>query len=385
VDHERKVPVLPKDTQLISVDDHVVEPPNVWTDRLPSRYGDAGPHVVDVGPNRQAWIWEDRRFDFGLMGSPRTRIFHGTGDGDEIKAHHYRDMVPACYDVTERTKAMDVDGVHAALLFPTWPRFAGTLFLEAKDRDLAADCVRAWNDWLLDEWCAAAPERFIPMTMIMLWDPELAAEEMRRCAAKGARSITMCENPAPHKLPAFWTGFWDPVFAAAEETGLVLSMHIGTSGSLVSPSPESTEPVSISLCGLNSMMACTDLIFSGVLHRFPNVRIALSEGGAGWVPYLLERMDYTWERTRYETIRGLSPSELFRKHFWTCFIADETALAIRDMIGVDRLMWECDYPHNDCNWPDSRALLEKVTSGIPDDDMRRIGELNARELYSFNN
>jgi predicted TIM-barrel fold metal-dependent hydrolase len=176
-------------------------------------------------------------------------------------------------------------------------------------------CVQAWNDWLLDQWCPAAPDRFIPMTMIPLWDPEKAAEEIYRCAAKGSRSITMCENPAPLGLPSFWTDAWDPVFAAAQDTGLVLSMHIGTSGGLVRPSPESTEPVSISLCGVNSMTTCADLIYCGILHRFPGTRIALSEGGAGWVLYLLERMDFTWERTRYETLRSQRPSDMFRKHF----------------------------------------------------------------------
>lgn len=374
--------MLPADAQMISVDDHVVEPAGVWWDRLPARHREDGPHVVDVGED-QAWVWEGRRYDFGLMGSPKTRIFRGDGSGADIKARRYADMVPACYSVQDRVKAMDIDGVHAALLFPTWPRFAGTLFLQATDRDLALLCVRAWNDWMLDEWCAAEPTRFIPMTMIPLWDPGKAADEIRRCAAKGSRSITMCENPAPLGLPSFWTGFWDPVFEAAQETGLVLSMHIGTSGSLVSPSPESTEPVSISLCGVNSMMACADLIFSGVLHRFPGTRIALSEGGAGWVPYLVERMDFTWERTRYETLRGTRPSELFQQHFWACFIADETALTVRDLIGVDRLMWECDYPHNDCNWPDSRKIFEQVTASIPDDEVRMIAEQNARNLYNF--
>ncbi|MBO0731366.1 MAG: amidohydrolase family protein, partial [Acidimicrobiaceae bacterium] len=266
--------MLPAETQMISVDDHVVEPPNVWADRLPARLREAGPHVIDIGED-QAWMWEGRRYPIGLMGSPKTRIFRTDGSGDDIKARRYADMVPACYSVKERVAAMDTDGVHAALLFPTWPRFAGTQFLEAKDKDLARLCVQAWNDWLLDEWCAAAPTRFIPMTMIPLWDPNAAAAEIRRCAAKGSRSITMCENPAPLGLPSFWTGEWDPVFAAAEETGLVLSMHIGTSGSLLSPSPESTQPVSISLCGVNSMMACADLIFTGVLQRFPGLRIAL--------------------------------------------------------------------------------------------------------------
>ena len=146
------------------------------------------------------------------------------GTDDDFRARGYNDMIPACYDVKARVEAMDLDGVHAALNFPTFPRFSGTRFLEGTDLDLASACVMAWNDWLIDEWCGAAPERFIPMTMIQLWDPVLAAEELRRCAAKGARSVTMTESPASCGLPSWWTRHWDPLFAAAEETGVVLSI-----------------------------------------------------------------------------------------------------------------------------------------------------------------
>jgi predicted TIM-barrel fold metal-dependent hydrolase len=206
---------------------------------------------------------------------------------------------------------------------------------------------------------------------------------VRRSAAKGSKSITMCEMPAPLGLPSFWTDHWDPLFDAVQETGLVVSMHIGTSGSLVTPSPESTEAVPISLCGLNSMSAATDLIFSGVLQRFPGLHFALSEGGAGWMPYLVERMDYTWERTRLGVDKSIAPSELFARHFWTCFIWDEVAIELRDSIGLDKLMWECDYPHNDSNWPESRTKLAKAMVDVPDDVCRRIAETNARQLYDF--
>jgi len=300
--------LLHDDVQLISVDDHIVEPPNVWEGRTSSRFADAAPRVIDLNDADQAWVWEGRTYPIGLMGSPQTRIFRDgeAGAGDDFRARSYRDMVPACYDVHERVKTMDVDGVHASLNFPTLPRFAGTLFLEATDFTLALECVRGYNDWMLDEWCTAEPERFIPMTLIPLWDPVAAAAEVRRCAEKGSKSITMCEMPAPLGLPSFWTDHWDPLFDAVQETGLVVSMHIGTSGSLVTPSPESTEAVPISLCGLNSMSAAADLIFSGVLQRFPGLRFALSEGGAGWMPYLVERMERAVQLLAVSSPGGLS-------------------------------------------------------------------------------
>jgi predicted TIM-barrel fold metal-dependent hydrolase len=377
--------VLRDDVKLISVDDHVVEPPNVFVDRLPAKYQEDGPRVVPLNDQDEAWCWEGRTYPIGLMGSPKTRIFREgqEGTGEDFRARSYRDMVPACYDVHERVKSMDVDGVGASLNFPTFPRFAGTLFLEGVDPELTSACVRAYNDWMIDEWCGSAPDRFIPMTVVQLWDPVLAAEEVRRCAAKGSKSITMCENPAPLGLPSFWTDHWDPLWDAVQETDLVVSMHIGTSGGLVRPSDDSSEAVSISLCGLNSMSACAELIFSGTLQKFPGLRIALSEGGAGWAPYLVERMDYTWERTRLGVDKSIPPSELFKRHFWACFIWDETAIQIRDLLGFDKLMWECDFPHNDGNWPDSRTMLEKAMRDVPDDVCLAVAETNARALYDF--
>jgi predicted TIM-barrel fold metal-dependent hydrolase len=377
--------MLPDDADLISVDDHVIEPPNVWVDRLPQNLREAGPHIVTNADGAQIWEWEGRHYPVSLMGSPRTRIFKGDGSGDDFRSTSYAEMIPACYDAAERVKAMDEDGITASINFPTFPRFAGTQFLEAEDKNLALLMVKAYNDWMIDEWCGEHPTRFIPMIILPLWDPPAGAVEIERCAAKGARAITMVESPPPLGLPSFWTDHWDPVFGAANDTGLVLCMHIGTSGSLMSPSPESPEAVPISLCGVNAMAACTDLIYSGKLQDNPNLKIALSEGGSGWVPYLVERMDYTWARTRLHVRKDVAPSELFSKHFWSCFISDNTAIANRHEIGVNRLMWECDFPHNDSEWPNSRKLLAEALVDVPDDEARQIAGLNARDLFNFYN
>jgi len=377
---------LREDYKLISVDDHIIEPPGVWQDRLPSRLREDGPKIVDQPGHTQAWQYEDALYDIHLLGSPATRIFRTDGTGDDLYARHYDDMVPGAYDVAKRVRAMDEDGVWAQVLFPTFPRFAGTRFLNSKNVELANACVVAYNDWMIEEWCAYAPERFIPTIIVQLWDPTAAAAEIRRCAARGARAVTVVETPPPLNLPSYWTDYWDPVFDAAQETGVVLCMHVGTSGSLTAPSPQSeaaSDAVPISLCGLNSMAACADLIFSGLLHRFPGVKIALSEGGSGWVPYLVERMDYTWRRTRNGVDRSISPSELFERHFWTCFISDRTAIEARHSIGLNKLMWESDYPHNDSEWPNSRKYLAEAVYDIPDEDVHRIVELNARDLFDF--
>ena len=378
--------VLTPDTKLVSVDDHVIEPAHVFVDHIAPRYRDQAPRIVETEPRVQGWEWEGRFYPLSFQGNTHTRKFREgeAGRGDDLFARCYEDMIPAAYDVHERVRAMDEDGVWAELLFPTFPRFGGNRFLEAVDKDLALACVEAWNNWMLDEWCPSYPDRFIPQTLIPLWDPQLAAREIERCAAKGSKAISFVENPYPIGLPSFPSGHWDPVFAAAADTGLPLSMHIGTSSGLLSPSPDATPSVGIALCGVNSMSALGDIIFSGALEAHPSCKIALSEGGAGWVPYVLERLDYTWQRSRYEGVNCTRlPSEVFAQHFWVCMVADRYAIINRDLIGLDKLMWECDFPHNDSNWPDSRKVLADAVHDIPDDEARQIGELNARRLYDF--
>jgi predicted TIM-barrel fold metal-dependent hydrolase len=377
--------MLRDDVQLISVDDHVVEPPDVFIDHIDPKYRDRAPRIVEQD-GAEGWLWEARFYPLTFQGNPNTRRFRPgeEGRGDDLYARRYEDMIPAAFDVHERVRAMDDDGVWAELLFPTFPRFGGTQFLQGVDKDLALAMVRAWNDWMLDEWCAAYPERFIPQTLIPLWDVPASVAEIERCAEKGSRAVLFVENPHPLGLPSFPTGHWRPVFEACNATGLPLSMHIGTSSGLIQPSPETNPSVGIALCGINSMSALGDMIFGGVFEGLPNCRVALSEGGAGWVPYVLERLDYTWKRTRYDGLANTeAPTEVFAAHVWVCMISDAYAIRNRDLIGVDKIMWEADFPHNDSNWPDSRKVLFDAMLDVPDDEAAHIAEDNARAFYRF--
>jgi predicted TIM-barrel fold metal-dependent hydrolase len=376
---------LRDDMQLISVDDHLVEPPHLWQDRLPAKFRDAGPRIIQVeqpdGQLSDVWLYEGRQYpQIGLnavAGKPATEF--GT------EPMRYTDMIPGCYEPEARVIDMDLDGVQAAICFPSFPRFAGTVFLQGEDKALALQCVQAWNDFMIDEWCGAAPERFIPIAILPLWDVPAAVTEIHRVAARGAKAISFTENPVPLGLPSFHTDHWDPIFSAAEETGLPLCLHFGTSGQAPTTAPDAPFAVTITLFGCNSMFAAADLIFSPVFHKHPNLKVALAEGGIGWVPYLLERADYVWDRHRwYQNVnQAVPPSELFRKHIWGCFIDDVHGLKNRHDIGVDRITWECDYPHSDSNWPNSRKRAIEVFADIPDDEVARMVEWNSRELFNF--
>jgi predicted TIM-barrel fold metal-dependent hydrolase len=372
--------MLPDDVQLISVDDHVIEHATVWTERLPAKYVESGPRIVDLDGGAQAWSFEGKvipTIGLNAVAGKDPKEF----GLDPIR---FDDMLPGCYDIKARLADMDLDGVHAQMCFPSFPGFAGSTFFAAGDKDLAKACVTAWNDFILDEWRAPAPDRFIPMMLVPFWDLEATVAEVERTAAKGAKAITFSEAPHRLGLPSFHSDHWDPFLAAAQDAGMPLCLHFG-SGGAPEVAPDANFAVSIALFGMNSQFTTVDLLLSPVFHKFPRLRVALSEGGIGWIPYVLERTDYTWERHRWYTgiNTDVRPSDLFREHIFGCFIADSAGIETRNLIGIENVMFEGDYPHSDSNFPASRKKLADVLRDVPDDEARMIAEDNARRVFNF--
>jgi predicted TIM-barrel fold metal-dependent hydrolase len=375
------VAVLPEDAKIISVDDHVIEHPRVWTDRLPAKYADSAPRIERLPDGNDTWIYEGKpsgNFALNAVAGKHPREFG-------MDPRSYGDMRPGCYDIAERIKDMDAEGIWAQLCFPNMGGFAGSTFFKAEDKDLAKLCISAYNDFILDEWCAYAPERQIPLVMVPFWDVAASVRELERTLAKGARSVTFLEAPHRIGLPSYHTDHWDPFLRLCEEANVPLSVHFGSGGVPQGTAPDGDMLITIALFGLNSMMATVDLLFSPVFYKFPGLKFALSEGGIGWIPYLLERVDYSWERHRYwcDVNSEMRPSELFRGHIYGCFISDEAGIEARHRIGVDNILFESDYPHSDSNWPHTRKLLSETFADVPDDEARKIVELNARKLYNF--
>jgi predicted TIM-barrel fold metal-dependent hydrolase len=383
---------LQDDMQIISVDDHLIEHPRVWLDRLPQKDHEACPQIVEAG-GHQMWQYEGRMYpQIGLnaVAGKKPKDFG-------MEPVRYDDMIPGCYDPKARVQDMDLDGVQAACCYPSFPGFAGGTFARADDKDLAELCIKAWNDFNLEEWYGYAPERFIPLALVPYWDAGKAAAEVRRVAADGARGISFPESTVPLGLPSFHSDYWEPFWDACEETGLPVSLHFGSSGFVPSfglagadltkgpPASDAPFAVAIALFATNQMWTCVDLLFSGALQRHPKLKFVLAEGGIGWIPYIVERTDYTWERHRwYQKIDfDQRPSELFKQHFWGCFIDDRFGVFAREWIGVDRITLEIDYPHSDSMWPNSRKHATEVFLDVPDDDVRKMVETNARGLYDF--
>jgi predicted TIM-barrel fold metal-dependent hydrolase len=372
----------PRRYTVISVDDHIVEPPHTFEGRLPARYADRAPRVVEGADGQQTWVYDGNDFPNvgfnAVVGRPVREYSFEPARFDEMRR--------GAWDIAERIRDMDTNGVYASLCFPSFlPGFCGhRLQLTTDDRDLALATVRAWNDWHIEEWAGARPDRIIPCQIPWLLDPAVAADEVRRNAARGFKAVTFSEAPHLLGLPSLHSGYWDPVMAACEETQTVVNLHVGSSSSSPSTSDDAPPDVVGVLFFGYAMFAAVDWLFSRIPVRFPELRICLSEGGIGWVPALVDRLEHM---TRYSDMYGtwegteLTPAEVLRRNFWFCAIEDPSAFASRDRIGVDRILLESDYPHCDSTWPDTQAVIEREIGHLPPDDVRRITWANASELY----
>jgi len=296
-------------------------------------------------------------------------------------------MRPGCYDPKARLEDMDLNWTEASLSFPTFPRFCGQTFLEAKDRELALACVKAYNDWMVEEWCGDSGGRLIPLTLVPLWDVDLAAEEVRRNAARGCHAVCFSEIPPHLGLPSIHTGRWDPLFAACQETDTTVCMHIGSSSKMPATSGDAPVAVTATLSFGNAMASLSDFLFSGVFVRFPTIKVAYSEGQIGWLPYILERADDVWTDHRaWAEVKDIipePPSSYYRTHVFGCFFKDRHGLESLDRIGVDNVTFETDYPHTDSTWPDTKAIATKMVEGLPDDVVYKIMRGNAIRMLSL--
>ena len=388
---------------IVSVDDHVVEPAHLWQEWLPERFRDRGPRIerrgvgsmrhigggayeqefTDEGRPADCWVFED------LVYIHKRHVAAAGYSRDEMTMTPmtYDEMRPGCYDPKARVDDMLMNHVDVSLCFPSFPRFCGQTFTEAKDRELGEACVYAYNDWMVDEWCGDSGGHLVPLCIIPLWDAELAAAEVRRNAARGVRAVCFSEIPPHLGLPSIHSGFWDPLFAACQETDTVVCMHIGSSSRMPATSPDAPVAVAASLSFNNSMASLSDFLFSGVLVRFPNLKLAYSEGQIGWLPYILERVDDVWKEHRAwggvaETIPE-PPSSYYYRQVYGCFFRDQNGLNSLDVIGEDNVTFETDYPHTDSTWPHSKEIARQMMGHLDPAVQYKILRGNAIRMLSL--
>jgi hypothetical protein len=318
---------------LISVDDHLMEPPETFEGRLPKKLQDRAPRVVETEEGHEVWVFEDTPyFQVGFMcvaGRPR--------EDHRVEPSRYAEVRPGCYRIKDRIHDMDIGGIWSSVNFPSGVTgFGGTLFSEAKDPELGLACVRAWNDWLFDEWYSPHPERIVPL------------------------GITYAE------------------------TDTVLNLHVGSSGFAQMPPGAPMLELGATLFGSMAFTSCAEWLWSGWPARYPSLKIAMSEGGIGWVAMLLDRLDNIMSRSGYGMgwpDKELRPSDVLRRNFWFCMIDDPSTVSTRHAIGVENILFESDYPHGDGTWPDTQRVIEDVIGDLPVEEIRMITHGNAAELY----
>ena len=391
--------------KIISVDDHLVEPAHLWQSWLPERFKERGPRVerrrvgpitfiggakmytyeldVEDGPWGDVWFYEDLVY-------PNKRHVAAVGfDRDDMEAVPitFDEMRPGCYEPKARIEDMEMNHVEASLSFPTFPRFCGQTFLEADDKELALACVQAYNDFMIEEWCGDSDGALIPLAIIPLWDVELAKAEVERNAARGCHAVCFSEIAPNLGLPSIHTEYWDPFFAACQNTATAVCMHIGSSSKMPAASPDAPPAVAASLSFNNAIASMSDFLFSGVLVRFPELKLAYSEGQIGWIPYILERCDDVWSEHRaWGGVRDIvpePPSTYYYRQIFGCFFRDNHGLKSLDEVGVDNVTFETDYPHTDTTWPHTKKVAEDMMGHLPPDVVHKLVRGNAARLLNL--
>ncbi len=370
------------DLILVSVDDHVVEPPNMFEQHLPAAYKPRAPRHVRKKDGSDVWVWEGEQIPNlalnAVVGRPPEEYGMEPTSFEQLRA--------GTYNVDERIRDMNANGVLASVCFPSFPSLCGEKFFKHPNRDVAQVVLQAYNDWHIDEWCGAYPGRFIPLALLPLWDPQLMAQEVRRVAKKGCRAVSFTESPDAHGLPSLHDKHWDPFWEACVDEDTVICIHIGTGSGMKFSSMDAPVDVMITVQPIACVNCAADLLWSRVLKEFPRIKLAMSEGGIGWIPYFLERADYvhqhhsTWT---HQDFAGRKPSQVWREHMAVCFIDDPIGIKNRHAVGIDTITWECDYPHSDTTWPRSPEILWQSLGGVPDAEINKITHENALRFFSF--
>jgi predicted TIM-barrel fold metal-dependent hydrolase len=367
---------------IISVDDHIVEPAHTFLDYIPEHLKERAPRIIEDERGNQHWLYNGTTNpNIGLSAAKGRPV-----EEYSLEASRFEHMRAGAYDADARVKDMDINGVYASVNFPSSVAgFCGhRLQMGVVDTELAFECVRAHNRWHMAEWAESHPDRFIPAQLPWLLDVEVAADEIRRNAKAGFRSVHFTEAPQKFGLPSLHTGYWDPFLKACSETGTVINLHIGSSGTAPTTADDAPpDTIGVLFFGF-AMFTAVDWLFSRVPVRCPELKIVISEGGVGWVAGLLDRLDHmesyrdmygTWERTE------IRPSEVLTRNFWFCALEDPTAFVTIDRIGAENVLVEADYPHVDSTWPDTQSVVDREVSALSSDAIRKITWENASKIY----
>ncbi len=375
----------------IDTDTHITEPPDLWTSRVASRWGDAVPHVKRVD-GRDLWFIRDQ-----TAGGPGWTTMAGFDGSFPDTPLGYDDIPKSSYDAAARLAHMDAEKIYAQVLYPNVGGFGSGGFLKLQQPELMLECVRAYNDFLV-EWCSADRNRLLPVAAMPFWDVAACVGEIERAAKLGHRAILHCSKPTDFGQPPLCHRHWDPVWAAAQDAGLSISFHIGAGdiSDLMRDSGEIGTRANFgrvsSLVFMQNANCLSDLFFGGICHRFPKLRFVSVESGVGWIHSYLEMCDWQWSNgqvRREHPEYDLLPSEYFRRQVYSCFWFEEGCMRTALELFPDNILWETDFPHPTCQHPGPAngraqhpaAYAERALAGLPAATLEKVLHANAAALY----
>ncbi|MET0375040.1 MAG: amidohydrolase family protein [Rhizorhabdus sp.] len=308
-----------EDLIIASVDDHIVEPPTMFDQHLSVQHNDIKPRVMKDKNGADFWLFEGRRAgNIGLNAVVgRMREEYG------CEPISFDQMRRGAWDIHARIEDMNANGILTSLNFPSVVRFDGELFHHFSDKANALILLRAYNDWHIDEWCGSYPGRNIPNAIVPYWDIKETVAEIKRVVAKGCRAISFSDNPSLRGQPSIHDEHWDPLWKVCAENNVIINIHIGSGAAAPHASMASPIDAWIVTMPISIVNSAADWLWLKALQKYPTLKIALSEGGIGWIPYFLERSDFTYRHHKAWTHTDFGkkmPSEVFREHFLTCFI-----------------------------------------------------------------
>ncbi len=375
------------DYPIVDADSHVNEPPDLWTQRLPSRLRDRAPRV-EHGEQGDIWVFDGgkQKWPIGLTAVAGLSYFDYRPIGIT-----YESMRPGSFDTKARLADMDADGIYAQVLYPSVTLRGARIYSE--DRELQLACVRAYNEWLLD-FCSESGGRLIPQAILPTTGSDDILAELDWAMKSGHRGAVISSFPNGSLDPQpeddrFWS--------AAQEAGYPIAVHIGSfvRGGLTGRREGGGSWSSLAFVGLaaltkaggQTLPVVCDILFSGIFQRYPGLKIVLVEANIGWIPTLLEQSDDMFRRYRWYTQavdeQKEMPSDIFFRNFWATFMIDTVGMDLRHRMNIDHLMWSTDYPHSGTDWPDSRLSLERVFRGVPREQVKKMLHGNCVELYGL--
>ncbi len=373
---------------IIDADAHLTEPPDVWTARVPARYLDRVPHVVRQPDGKDSWVLDGT--PFYNVGSTAMA---GWGEPFPSGPPTYEDCHPASYDADARLRYLDEAGIWAQVLYPNVAGFGSQRFLSIPDDELKLVCVAAYNDFLRD-WASADPARLITVMTTPFWDVDAAVAEIERSAGTGHRGILFTGEPARFGLPHLGDPHWDRFWAAAQDAGLAIHLHLGSGDTASSFSADriaahgtaATYAYTSTELFLKNGLQVADLLTSGVLPRFPRLRFVSVESGIGWIPFVMEAVDHAYLEGRKDRTSEweLLPSEYFARQIYACYWFETVApRRLLEEIPVDNVLFETDFPHPTCLYGNIGDKIEAGLGEASEEVRRKFLWDNAARLYGI--